>query len=102
MHLIEAERDVERWRGLYPFNPLYIPKQILGGYPKVTDAPLEEVAGERSLWSEDQAGGRGPAGSLPEHGAEPAEVLFVAAFARPELGNREGKHGGNIPVSSER
>ena len=92
MHLVEADRDVERRRFRVPVLAGDVLVQLVGGDGEVPDAPLEEVSGERGLGQHQQLGRLRRLRNLAEERAEPAEVFLVGAFVGAHLSDGEAEH----------
>jgi hypothetical protein len=92
VHLVEAERQVERRGPGFLVLPAEIVKQLVGGDGKVPDPALEEIAGERGLRSDHKLGRLGPVSHLPKEGPQPAQILLISPFVGAHLGNGEAEH----------
>ena len=93
VHLVEADRDVERRRFRVPVLAGDVLVQLVGGDGEVPDPPLEEVSGERGLGQHQQLGRLRRLRNLAEERAEPAEVFLVGAFVGAHLSDGEAEHG---------
>jgi hypothetical protein len=89
--LVEPDHDVERsWTLHRPaIGSVEVARERPGGHSLISDAPLEEVPGERRLRQAEHRRPRVEGVHLGEEGSDPREVAAVIGLARPELRNRQ-------------
>jgi hypothetical protein len=100
VHLVESECDIYRIDSGLFMLPAEIVEELIGGYGKVPNPALQEVAGQSGFRSHDEVGGLGPPGNLPEERPKSAKVLLIRPFVGPHLGYGEAEH--TVKVRGER